>query len=328
MTIQTIQERFGPEFLPFWKAVTVLGDGLFVFVVFAVLSWTSTTRLALRVGLVGVIIGVLVGFLKVAVREPRPYLIDPTIIPWQPSGGFGMPSGHAASAVGLFALLWLYRRGVWTLLLSMLAVLSVAVSRLYLGVHTWEQVVVGGVLGIAVVATFHQFGKAAAEALSRLSLRLQVSLAAFCCCALALTQQALFGLLARDFEIPQTWSSRAEAARKLANHALERAQSAITPTDLFEPHRVYLIALLFGMWLLGIAVGRGNSRERFDNIEKFLNVSIGSFTLFAVIATVALAREVSALPIVLFCATPTTIALGVPWLSGRLLPLVSRSSSR
>ena len=317
MTVQAVQAGFGPGSLPFWTFVTHLGDGLLVFAVFAALAWTSSTRRALRVGLVGVAVGLLVGLLKVGVQAPRPYLVDPAVIPWQASGGFGMPSGHAASAVGLFALLWLHHRHAWTLLLALLAVLLVGLSRLYLGVHTGAQVVAGWGLGLVTVLAFTRLGPAVGRRCSRLGLGTHLALAASCSFALGALQYRMSARLAAGFEIPSGWPERMAQARELAGAAPNA--DAVTPESFFEPHRACTAALLFGMWLLAIAVGRGHAREGFGVAERVLNVLLGTLVLLCLVAATVRLRTLPPLPILLIGVLPAAIAVGVPRVTERLL---------
>ena len=322
--IRTIQTAFGEAALPFWKAVTILGDGFFVFLAFAVIAWTWSTTRAVQVGLVGVVVGVLVGLLKVAVREPRPYLIDPTIVPWQASVGFGMPSGHAASVVGLAAPLWLHRRDGRVLVLALAAILLVGFSRLYLGVHTAGQVVAGWGLGLGVVVVAHRFGGAIGDVLSRPGPRVHVVFATLCCVALALVQHVLSVRLSEGFVVPSAWLERVDVARALAGGPADAGSDRLTTADLFEPHRVHLPALLLGMWLSGMAVAAGRTVKRFDHVDRALNLLIGSLVLPASIVSILLAREVPVLPSLLICATPPVVAIGVPWLTAKLRGIGSR----
>ena len=55
------------------------------------------------------VIGVLINQnLKYGIQAPRPWWIDPQLLPLHPNParGFGMPSGHTQSAVGLWIALW------------------------------------------------------------------------------------------------------------------------------------------------------------------------------------------------------------------------------
>lgn len=324
--IQKVQSLFGEGALPFWQAVTILGDGFFVFLAFAVLAWIWSTTCAVRVGLVSVVIGILVGFLKVAIREPRPYLTDSTIIPWQAGSGFGMPSGHSASAVGLFVLLWLLRRSAWTLGITLAAILLVGVSRLYLGVHTAEQVMAGWLLGLLVVVVAQRFGDAIGDTLSRLDLRIHIVFAMLCCVALAFGQHALSVRLLENFVVPSEWLERAEAARALAGTPSKGEIDRVIAADFFELHRIYLPALLLGMWLTAIAARAGYSMGRLDLAAKILNLSIGLPVLLAAIVSIVLARETSWLALTLIVATPLAVAIGVPWLSKKVASVVPRRS--
>ena len=100
--------------------------------------------------------------LKYWIRAPRPWWIDSELIPLHPhpAGGFGMPSGHTQSAVGLLLGLWglgqimRQRKGrgskayLWLNLLGILWVFGIAYSRVALHAHSLAQVVAGGLFGI------------------------------------------------------------------------------------------------------------------------------------------------------------------------------------
>jgi membrane-associated phospholipid phosphatase len=90
--------------------------------------------------------------LKHITERARPPLADPTIqalvaLPDSPS----FPSGHAATAFAAATAVGVLHPRFRAPLLA-LAVM-VAVSRVYLGVHFWSDVVVGSLLGVAVGLT-------------------------------------------------------------------------------------------------------------------------------------------------------------------------------
>ena len=99
--------------------------------------------------------------LKYWIRAPRPWWVDPDLIPLHPhpAGGFGMPSGHTQSAVGLLLGLWCLgqvmrqrkefsKAFLWLNSLGILWVIAIAYSRVALHAHSLAQVVAGGLLGI------------------------------------------------------------------------------------------------------------------------------------------------------------------------------------
>ncbi len=103
------------------------------------------TRLAVIVA----ISGCLNYFLKDFWQDPRPDIamsLDGLV-----GKSYGLPSGHAQTSTVLW--LWLayeVRRG-WMWALAVFVIAGIAMSRLYLGVHDVEDVVVGLAIGLAVV---------------------------------------------------------------------------------------------------------------------------------------------------------------------------------
>ena len=107
----------------------------------------------LCVGFIGTVIN---QFLKILCRVPRPWVKDPdfTIVESarEAATGYSFPSGHTQVSVGLFGgIARAYNKKALRIGMIVLAAL-VALSRMYLGVHTPADVLVS--LGIAVVLIF------------------------------------------------------------------------------------------------------------------------------------------------------------------------------
>lgn len=93
-------------------------------------------------------------FIKNIVKQPRPWVRDPSLVPAEGvnhSSGYSFPSGHCANAMAGFGSIALYagKRAV-TVSLTVL-ILLIALSRLYLGVHTPMDVAAGLLLGVCVI---------------------------------------------------------------------------------------------------------------------------------------------------------------------------------
>lgn len=97
--------------------------------------------------------GVIIGSLKRAIGRPRPFLslADANVLIGRGASG-SMPSGHAANwfAATMIAFVY-YRRSLW---LMLPLALTIALARVYLGVHYPSDVLVGACLGAGYALGF------------------------------------------------------------------------------------------------------------------------------------------------------------------------------
>lgn len=86
-------------------------------------------------------------FLKLICRVPRPWVIDPefTILEQarEAAAGYSFPSGHSQSAVGTFGAIAAFTEKKWLKWLCIAIAVLVPFSRMYIGVHTPSDVLVG-----------------------------------------------------------------------------------------------------------------------------------------------------------------------------------------
>lgn len=101
--------------------------------------------------------------IKSIILRRRPYFNHPEIkcieraVPSYPVNdvvgqGYSCPSGHATLISSLFGSLIVYLRNKWITVLSIIIILLIGVSRLYLGVHYPTDVLASYVLGFASIA--------------------------------------------------------------------------------------------------------------------------------------------------------------------------------
>lgn len=134
--------------------ITELGGEIAFMALAIVLFWCFSKRVGYYVLTVGFAGTLMNQFLKIACRISRPWIIDPefTIVEGARGAatGYSFPSGHTQNAATVLACpaLVVKRKGLkialWTLYVL------VAVSRMYLGVHTPYDVGVSVVLGLAL----------------------------------------------------------------------------------------------------------------------------------------------------------------------------------
>lgn len=103
-------------------------------------------------GFFGIIIN---QFLKILCCVPRPWVRDPdfTIVESARASatGYSFPSGHTQNAVALYGGIACWTRRVWLRVACIVLAVLIAFSRMYLGVHTLQDVGVAFVIAAALV---------------------------------------------------------------------------------------------------------------------------------------------------------------------------------
>lgn len=140
----------------FFSFITLFGEETVFMAVGMIIFWCVDKFKGYYILCVGFFGTVLNQFLKIVCRVPRPWIKDPdfTIVESakEAAGGYSFPSGHTQTSVGLYG--GIARTTNNTRLRIAMIVLAglVALSRMYLGVHTPADVLVS--LAIATVLIF------------------------------------------------------------------------------------------------------------------------------------------------------------------------------
>ncbi|WP_447739514.1 bifunctional NUDIX hydrolase/phosphatase PAP2 family protein [Aeromonas veronii] len=148
-----LQQLLGPDV--WWLSVSNLfGSGGFqlalIPLLLPLLGWPRLRQLLFAM----LWLGLLVQASKEWIGWPRPFHLQP-LLATQSAQGFGMPSGHTASALlfwgALLGWLWPARRGL-AYSLALLLALTTGLARVWLGVHFISDVAVGLLIGALLLA--------------------------------------------------------------------------------------------------------------------------------------------------------------------------------
>ena len=140
-------------------AITYLGDEMAFLVIALVVFWCVDKRqgyFLISVGFAGTVIS---QFMKLACQIPRPWVRDPafTIVEAAREGasGYSFPSGHSQASVGTFGSLARATQRTWVRWVCIAICVLVPLSRMYLGVHTPADVLVGaGISLVLIIAVY------------------------------------------------------------------------------------------------------------------------------------------------------------------------------
>lgn len=144
-----------PVLNEFMLLITHLGSETAFLVIALVMFWCVDKRrgyFILSVGFVGTILN---QFMKLCYRVPRPFVKDPNFTILEAAradaGGFSFPSGHTQSAVGTFGGIAHTDKHKWVRIAAIAIAILVPFSRMYVGVHTPQDVLVSAVLAVLLI---------------------------------------------------------------------------------------------------------------------------------------------------------------------------------
>ena len=147
--------------------ITHLGSETLFMVIAITVFWCVNKRhgyYLLSVGFIGTLAN---QFLKLCFRIPRPWVLDEnfTIVESARADatGYSFPSGHTQSVVGTMGGVARFTRKLWLRIVCVVIAVLVALSRMYLGVHTPKDVGVSLVIAVILVFALYPIVERAAR---------------------------------------------------------------------------------------------------------------------------------------------------------------------
>lgn len=147
-----LQESY-PQLLGVMTFISALGEEQFFPLVLPAFYWCVDKRLGRQLGYIFLLSAMINNTLKNVLRQPRPFWIDPRVQLGN-AEGYGLPSGHVQNTTAVFLLLATWLRRGWAWMLALLYILVMSFSRFYLGVHFLQDVFIGFIVGLLVLALF------------------------------------------------------------------------------------------------------------------------------------------------------------------------------
>ena len=139
------------------RAITFLGQFSLLLVLLPGF-WCADKRAAMRLAVLCLISAYVNAALKEIWAIPRPSLVSDTVRSKVMVDGYAFPSGHAQLAATLWpALAFAFHRR-WLTVLSVVSVILISFSRVYLGVHYPQDVFAGIIVGLLLVYLYAQLG--------------------------------------------------------------------------------------------------------------------------------------------------------------------------
>jgi glycerophosphoryl diester phosphodiesterase len=149
----------------FFLLFTQLGGTLFYVVALLIAYWVYNKRAAIALTCILIVSIISEYYLKVIIANERPPASN-----WYPGvdpPNYSTPSGHSQNSATLYGWLTARVKTWWMALISIIMVVLIGVSRIYLGVHYVGDVLLGWGIGIVIVLLFVYLEKPARDYLSR-----------------------------------------------------------------------------------------------------------------------------------------------------------------
>lgn len=161
--------------------ITTLGEETAFLALALIFFWCIDKKrgyLLMAVGFTGTILN---QFLKLACRVPRPWVLDPdfTILEQarEAASGYSFPSGHTQFAVGTFGSICATEKNKWIRGICIALMVLVPFSRMYVGVHTPADVLVGAGMALFLVWLMNKPVMASSEKTMKLLIGGMIALA-------------------------------------------------------------------------------------------------------------------------------------------------------
>ncbi|MBR4395308.1 MAG: phosphatase PAP2 family protein [Eubacteriaceae bacterium] len=146
----------------FWNTVfsvvTLFGEATILVAPLVVLFLCVDKKAAYRAAFAYYFSALLLNNIKLLLKIPRPWIIDQSFEPVEgaktTATGYSFPSGHSQSASSIYGSLALFIKKRWAKAALAVLTAAVAFSRLFIGVHTLADVVVGLLIGSASAILF------------------------------------------------------------------------------------------------------------------------------------------------------------------------------
>lgn len=173
-----LNQHVGPTCEPLVRAFHFAGQGVFYLLIMAPLYWAFDPPLGRRLAVRFMFSACLNSWTKSLLLRPRPFEVSTAITPIVMEHSPGLPSGHAQHSLAVWGTLARGLRRRWLTVAVLVFCLAMGLSRLVAGVHYPQDVLVGWLLGLAIIIGFERAEARWLPSLRAMSPRRQMEVAA------------------------------------------------------------------------------------------------------------------------------------------------------
>ncbi|MBA9006592.1 phosphatase PAP2 family protein [Thermomonospora cellulosilytica] len=196
----------------FMHVMSFVGSAGFYLPLLVLAFWCVNPRAAARAAVALALSAMINVLLKMSFAEPRPYWTDPALQEQSTESSFGMPSGHAQGSLVAYGFLAYHLGRRWAWAAAAVIVALVGASRVYLGVHSFGQVLAGWTVGTLVLVAVIRLRPVVARWWLRRRMAGQLVLSGTVALGLLGCAVLLTELVLEDLRLPESWRRAIVAA--------------------------------------------------------------------------------------------------------------------
>lgn len=137
-----------------FRAATYMGKEQFYILFLPILYWCVNKYVGRAIAVLFLLSEYVNAFLKDFFGLPRPYDYDPRIRAPLPETSLSFPSGHAQGSLTFWGGIASLVRRWWMWVVSIVLILLISLSRIYLGVHFPQDVLGGWIVGLVILLLY------------------------------------------------------------------------------------------------------------------------------------------------------------------------------
>lgn len=200
---------------PVMRFFTFLGNEDFYLIIMPIFLWAIDYNFGVRLGMIMLLSGGFNTIFKFSFHQPRPYWTSTSISNLDvPHISFGLPSGHSQNAASLFGTLATWVKQKWLKVLLVFIIFMVALSRLFLGVHSLQDITLGLIIGGLIVFVAAKSGNKIADFLKNRSVTIRLLIGLLISLSILFAAFGISSVQKNNFTIPNAW----EENTKFAGH--------------------------------------------------------------------------------------------------------------
>lgn len=323
-----VQKLFGLESEPFFGFFTGIGTGEITVLVIALVFWLGGTTIGYRALILNTLGGYVNSFIKTLTVQPRPYYITDRYQALIGSSGLGMPSGHAQRAATVWGSIAYSAKHYAVAILAGVFIFFTGLSRIYYGLHTPTQVLVGWLIGFIIVFVAVRIEQPFLKWFRGLNIWPQVGLVILVVGLLFGADYVIVNTMEASFEVPTEWSERFEIVE-----GAEAAREGKEPDEfkLFEKPSIADVGMPLSVGLCGLYFLHYSTFEITSNRQRIANILMGivvSLCYWVPFYAIEILGDGTFAELILDFLSPVLITIVVPLLAERVIRLLPERAKK